>query len=130
MGLLQVDVELKTIEGASRTVQMLVDSGAVYSCLPRKDWQALGLRKKQRCRFDLIDGTMIERDVSECIFRYAGLEATSIVILGEDDDVALLGVLALESLGLVLDPYKGKLGPMRLLLAGAQRSGYASLVAP
>jgi hypothetical protein len=38
------------------------------------------------------------------------------VILGEQDDVALLGAVTLESLALVLDPFDRSLKPMRLLL--------------
>ena len=36
------------------------------------------------------------------------------VILGEDDDAALLGVVTLEILGLVLHPFNRTLQPMRM----------------
>ena len=39
------------------------------------------------------------------------------VILGEPGDEALLGMVTLEVLGLVLDPFKRTLRPMRALLA-------------
>jgi hypothetical protein len=39
------------------------------------------------------------------------------VILGEQGDKALLGMVTLEILGLVLHPFKRKLEPMRMLLA-------------
>jgi hypothetical protein len=38
------------------------------------------------------------------------------VILGEDSDEALLGVVTLEILGLVFDPFKRTLHPMKMLL--------------
>jgi predicted aspartyl protease len=122
-------MELRTVEGASRTVRMLVDSGAAWSCLPEHEWRALGLQPRRRCQFDLADGTMIERDVSECSFRYGDVEATSPVILGERDDMALLGAVTLESLGLVLNPLQRTLAPMsRLLLCmSASASGSVSL---
>ena len=39
------------------------------------------------------------------------------VILGEADDEALLGVVTLEILGLVLNPFKRILQPMKMMLA-------------
>jgi predicted aspartyl protease len=39
------------------------------------------------------------------------------VILGEEDDEALLGVVTLEILGLVFNPFKRTLEPMRMFLA-------------
>jgi hypothetical protein len=38
------------------------------------------------------------------------------VILGEEDDEALWGVVTLEILGLVFKPFKRTLEPMRMLL--------------
>jgi hypothetical protein len=39
------------------------------------------------------------------------------VILGERRDEALLGMVMLENLGLVLNPYERTLKPMRMMLA-------------
>ena len=39
------------------------------------------------------------------------------VIFGEPGDEPLLGATTLESLGLVLDPFKRRLIPMRMMLA-------------
>jgi predicted aspartyl protease len=94
-----------------------VDSGAVWSVLPKVDWEALGLKSDRSHRFSLADGTVIERRVSECRFRYQGIEASSPVVLGEEGDVALLGCVTLETLALVLNPFDRSLQAMRLLLA-------------
>jgi hypothetical protein len=54
-------------------------------------------------------------------------EATSPVILGERNDMALLGAVTLESLGLVLNPLERTLAPMsRLLLCMTATSSAAS----
>ena len=45
----------------ARRVDFLVDSGAVYTVLPRLVWSALGLRAKDKMAFSLADGTSIER---------------------------------------------------------------------
>jgi hypothetical protein len=68
-------------------------------------------------RFSLADGTAIERDVSECHFALADADGHSPVILGEPGDEALLGTVTLEVMGLMLNPFKRILEPMRMLLA-------------
>lgn len=117
MGLVDVPMQLEGRDGRSKAVRMLVDSGAVWSLLPAADWRDLGLSPERTCEFSLADGTRITRRVSECRFTYEGESATSPVILGEEDDVALLGAVTLESLALVLNPFDRSLHPMRLLLA-------------
>jgi clan AA aspartic protease len=103
--------------GASASVPFLVDSGAQYTLLARKDWQAIGLRPNRTEIFSLADGTRIERDVAECHISLPQGEAHTPVILGEAQDEPLLGVVTLEILGLVLNPFTRQLQPMRMLLA-------------
>lgn len=102
--------------GKQATVRFLVDSGATYSLLPFDVWQAIELRPKRSFAFTLADGTTIERQVSECHLSLPQGEDHTPVILGEPGDEALLGVVTLEILGLVLNPFSRQLQPMRLLL--------------
>lgn len=102
--------------GKSKQVKFLVDSGAAYSLLPNKVWKQLKLKPKRTETFTLADGTTIERDVSECHIDLAGHEAHTPVILGEAGDEPLLGVVTLEILGLVLDPFRRTLQRMKLRL--------------
>src|SRR5262245_65017993 len=83
----------------------MVDSGAKYSLLPQADWRALGLAPKRRVTFALADGTLIDRDVSECHIALPQGDGHTPVILGEPGDEALLGVVTLEMLGFVLNPF-------------------------
>jgi predicted aspartyl protease len=122
MGLLSVEVVVRGRGGRVRSVEMLVDSGAAWSCLPERVWKAIGLRATRTCQFSLADTSQISRKVSGCWFSYQGIEAPSPVILGEGDDVALLGVVTLESLGLVLNPLRRTLQPMKLLLMAARKA--------
>ena len=98
------------------TVRFLVDSGASYTLLPHKDWRGIGLRPKRSMTFTLADGTTVERQVSECHIVLPQGEGHTPVILGEEGDEALLGVVTLEILGLVLNPFNRTLQPMRMLL--------------
>jgi clan AA aspartic protease len=97
-------------------VRFLVDSGATYSLLPQDVWQGIELKPLREHTFTLADGTTISRKVSECYINLPQGEGHTPVILGEDGDEALLGVVTLEILGLVFDPFKRTLRPMRMLL--------------
>jgi predicted aspartyl protease len=106
--------------GATRSVRFLVDSGAIYSVLPKETWQALRLRAERQVEFTLADGTAIERAVSECRFEIRGKAATSPVVLGQGNDGALLGAVTLETLGLMLNPLTREILPMRMALFHAK----------
>jgi predicted aspartyl protease len=95
--------------------------------LPPEVWQGLGLTPVRRVRFSLADGSIIERDVGNCFFRYAGILAPCPVVLGEPGDAALLGTLSLEAMGLVLDPFARQLRPAHLRL-GALAPGMVASV--
>jgi predicted aspartyl protease len=125
MGIVRVDVDVSSEAGAHETVSFMIDSGAIYSVLPRRVWRALGLKPKRALEFALVDGTTIRRRVSECRFSYEGVDAFSPVILGEKRDEALLGSVTLENLGLVLNPFERTLRPMRLRLGAMSDAGSA-----
>lgn len=101
----------------SQALSFLVDSGATYTVLPADVWRSIGLTSTRTGRFTLADGTVIERKVSEARIALPEGTAHSPVVLGVDDDEALLGVVTLENLGLILHPFSRKLQPMRMLLA-------------
>jgi clan AA aspartic protease len=119
MGITYVTARLRRPDGRgpSRTVRFLVDSGAIYSVLPEKIWRALRLKPERQVEFMLADGTPIKRAVSECRFEIRGEGATSPVVLGEEDDGALLGAVTLETLGLMLNPLTREILPMRMALS-------------
>jgi clan AA aspartic protease len=117
MGLTFIQGVVRGANKQSTTVEFLLDSGAVYSLLPEKDSKAIGLKPKRTMSFTLADGTKVERSVSECHISLPQGDAHTPVILGEPGDEPLLGAVTLEILGLVLDPFKRSLQPMRAMLA-------------
>ena len=117
MGVTYIEGTVHGPTGKEAPVRFLVDSGATYSLLPKPVWEAIDLEPKRRQSFALADGTTVERWVSECFVSLPQGEAHTPVILGEPGDEALLGVVTLEILGLVLNPFNRTLQPMRLLLA-------------
>ena len=117
MGLTHIEGVLTGPTGKQATVRFLVDSGATYTLVPAPETRLLELRPKRTVAFSLADGTTIERRVSECHLSLPLGEGHTPVILGEPGDEALLGVITLEELGLVLNPFTRTLQPMRMLLA-------------
>ncbi|MEA3345779.1 MAG: aspartyl protease family protein [Chloroflexota bacterium] len=116
MGTTHVEGTVTGPTGKQATVRFLVDSGATYTLLPHKVWQAMKLSPKRSLTFTLADGTSIQRQVSECHIALPQGEGHTPVILGEPGDEPLLGTVTLEILGLVLNPFTRKLQPMRMLL--------------
>ena len=74
MGLSFVEATVTGKKGKKVTVKFLVDSGAIYSLLPEKDWKAIGLKPKRTMTFTLADGTEIKRGISECRIAMDGRE--------------------------------------------------------
>lgn len=95
----------------------LVDSGAVYSLVPGKILDDLGIEPYKEMSFSLADGTILKRQVCSAYFEYEGEGGPAPVVYGEEGDEALLGATTLESLGLVLNPFTRTLHPMRMLMA-------------
>lgn len=117
MGVVHVEMEVCRDGGPRQSVEFLVDSGATYSVLPWRVWRALGLTPTRTMKFRLADGTPVRRRLSDCRFRYEGIDVPSPVVLGERRDVALLGTVTLENMGLVLNPFDRTLKPMKAMLA-------------
>ncbi len=107
--------------GKSVEVNFLVDSGVTYTVVKRDVWEYLGLEPKREIELILADGTIIKRWLSEAMIELLGYgEYHSPVILGEKEDENLLGVVTLEIFGLILDPLKRELRPMRILLKSSR----------
>lgn len=118
MGLTTQKLVVKETRRARRkaSVKFLIDSGAVYSLVPRATLKRLGIRPHRTLDFALADGTTITRKAGDAYFELHGEGGAAPVIFGEQGDEPLLGATTLESIGLVLDPFKRRLIPMRMLL--------------
>jgi clan AA aspartic protease len=97
-------------------LDFLIDSGVVYSLVPGKIMAELGIETYRTIDLSLADGTKITRRVGSGYFEYNGEGGPAPVIYGEEGDEPLSGVTALESLGLVLNPFTRELHPMRMLM--------------
>lgn len=118
MGLVKQKLTVKPNRGSRlrAEVEFLVDSGAVYTLVPAATLRKLGLRPYREESFSLADATVTRRPLGDAYFELNGKSAPAPVIFGEPDDEPLLGVTTLEALGYVLDPFKRRLVPARMLL--------------
>jgi clan AA aspartic protease len=116
MGLGDVRVLISNPRNRAASVELAfhVDSGAIYSVVPREILAKLGVEPEGVETLYLADLTPIVRQAGELAFSYGGKTRVSPVMFGDEGDVTLLGVLTLESLGLILDPVKQQLRPMEM----------------
>lgn len=119
VGFVRVEAEVSA-PGGSRweTLSFLVDTGAMLSVVPRPVLEAIGVAETRRRRFRLADGSVIERAIGGMVVRLAGDSTNTDVIFGEPSDQVILGVTALEQMGLMPNPMTGVLEPIEMLLVG------------
>ncbi len=100
----------------TKKLSLFVDSGAVYSVVPKVVLRQLGVKPHSTKTFTLADGSEITRKVGDVIFKFNGQQGASPVIFGERGDSTLLGTVSLEALGLLLDPIRRELRPLPMVL--------------
>ena len=118
MGTFSVSVRVghPTEAEVSATVDLLVDTGATISFVPAAVLAGLGIHPRWTEReFETASGAVIRRSVGAALFAVDGHETLTPVVFGEPGDAAVLGAVALESLGLVVDPIARRLIPRRFL---------------
>ena len=119
MGLtvLIVEVANPAAPDQGEKVEFLIDSGAVYSVVPRALLERLKIPPLTEQEFRLANGDRIVRQKGVAVFRYQDRVGGADVIFGEEGDSSLLGAFTLEALGLSLDPLRRELKPLPMILA-------------
>ena len=82
----------------------LVDTGATDSLAPRPQLEAIGLKPEGKRVYELADGSEIAADVAVAKIEFMGEFVGGTIIFGEAGAEPLLGVTALESVGIEVDP--------------------------
>ena len=98
-----------------KEVELLVDTGATLTWIPRELLEELGVPRLRRRSFLVADGRAVERDTVGALVRLNGSEAIVTVVLAEPGDGNMLGATALETLGFAVDPVGKRLIPQQLL---------------
>jgi aspartyl protease family protein len=120
MALTQVEMEIANPSRPARTekIELLVDSGAIYTVAPARLLRSLGIRPLAKEEFILKDGSKVTRRKGAAIFKLGKRIGGADVIFGEESDSQLLGALTLGALGLSLDPLRRELKPLPMILGG------------
>lgn len=87
----------------------LVDTGAIDCMVPGKHLKALGLKPRGKRTYELADGSEVTLNVTVAEIEFMGDTVGATVIYGPDDAEPILGVTALESVGIEVDPRSQRL---------------------
>ncbi|MDA1015559.1 MAG: clan AA aspartic protease [Planctomycetota bacterium] len=106
-----VTVTIRNPADADRSWEglFLVDTGAMDSLVPRKHLESIGLTAKGSRTYELADGSELKLDVTAAEIEFMGDWTAGTVIFGDDDVEPILGVTALESVGIEVDPKNQRL---------------------
>ncbi len=116
MGEVRVAIVIENAQTGARSDELvgLADTGATLTVVPAEVLDALGVRRIRRVSFVLADGTRVERDVGDAAVATDGESVPCRVVFGSAGDATVLGVTALEQLGLAVDPVRRRLVPSEL----------------
>ena len=98
-------------------VKFLVDTGAMFTCLPTPQLEALGLVPQWRVAIVLADGRREEWPATEVLMTIDGRTLHTTCLFGPPGSLALLGAVSLEQFALAVDPLTRTLVPTRVPIA-------------
>ncbi|MBM4017760.1 MAG: clan AA aspartic protease [Planctomycetes bacterium] len=106
MGLTKVTAKLTALAKPAKSYEtvFLVDTGAADSMAPSDELEKIGVRKEGKMSYELADGTVKEYPFGLVRIEFMGETTAGRVIFGEPGCGPLLGVTALESVGIMVDP--------------------------
>jgi len=112
MGHVYKEVKLSWVE--ERKLKVLVDTDATFAVLPPELAEEIGIPRsgKKLFKVRLVNGVEVQVATGSVIINIDGREAPATVIILEGAE-PLLGVEALEGLGLKVNPSTGELEPTR-----------------
>ncbi|MGZ5437931.1 MAG: clan AA aspartic protease [Pyrinomonadaceae bacterium] len=106
MGLTHVTVRLRNLAGPNGGYEadFLVDTGATDSLAPAAELRKAGIQPVGQTAYELANGRLEEYEFGLAEISFMGEVTAGRVIFGPDNVEPLLGVTALESVGITIDP--------------------------
>ena len=106
MGATHVTVTIRNIAEPDRVWEglFLVDTGAIDCLVPREHLESIGLVPQAQRKYGLADGSEVRLDITGGQVEFMGETTWGTIVFGEEDSEPLLGVTALESVGIEVDP--------------------------
>ena len=107
MGAVHVDVAIRNPVQPDRVWEgrFLVDTGATDTLVPKQHLESIGLVPKTQRVYGLADGNELRLDITGGDIEFMGESTYGTVVFGDEDAEPLLGVTALESVGIEIDPH-------------------------
>ena len=87
----------------------LVDTGAIDCLVPSDKLRAIGIEPEAKRSYELANGDEVVMNVAGGRIEFMGDVVWATVIFGPDDAEPILGVTALESVGISVDPQTQRL---------------------
>lgn len=110
MGLTHVAVKLQSSGSKDfLTANFLVDTGATDSMVSGSELKRIGVKPTGRNTYELASGELAEYENGYAEFSFMGQTVLVRVIFGPDKVEPILGAIALELAGVVVDPVSQKL---------------------
>src|SRR6266849_3121522 len=111
MGLIHVTVSLRVSPKSRKKYEadFLVDTGATDCLAPGSKLRHAGIRPVGRMSYELADGSTAEYNFGLAVIQFMGEITSGRIIFGPEDSEPLLGVTALESVGIIVDPANKRL---------------------
>jgi len=106
MGLTHVTTTVRKLAGGGKgfSAEFLVDTGAVDCLAPAKALRKVGIKPEGKNVYELADGSPVELQYGFARVSLMGQETVTPIIFGPEGSEPILGVLALEGLGISVDP--------------------------
>ena len=130
MGATHVTVTIRNPADPNRCWEglFLVDTGATDCLVPRPRLESIGLRPKGQRVYELAEGQEIKLDITTADVEFMGEIVGGTIIFGEPGSEPLLGVTALESVGIEVDPSNQRLQRLPAVRLKSLVSGHRSTV--
>ncbi len=96
-------------------IKALVDTGTTFTVIPRHIYEELGLRTVGKRRVKTASG-YVDMDESFALVEVGNKRGVSPVLVSNELNEVLIGVITLEALGLTVDPTTGELRETEILM--------------
>ena len=106
MGIIHVTVTLRPLPKSRKKYEadFLVDTGATDSLAPASELKKAGIKPVGKMSYETADGRVVEYPFGLAVIEFMGEITSGRIVFGPDGTEPLLGVTALESVGILVDP--------------------------
>ncbi len=114
MGITKVTVNVSNLAKSKRgySSSFLVDTGAIDCMAPASQLKKTGIKVEGKEVHELANGQPVEYRYGFARISFMGAETVSQIIFGPEDAEPILGVVALENVGIAVDPVSWSLKKM------------------